>query len=634
MSRLPAERLLSYDPGVMARESDRSIRTLTRDFLQQSVIAGARRVIANRDHLDRINVFPVPDRDTGTNLALTMNAIVDGLQQPLPSLAAVSSSIASSALTGAQGNSGVIFAQFFQGLREGFSDSIQVSVRRFTEALRRASARAREALAQPREGTILTVISDVAEHLSQHAERLPDFKALLDEGLRVARESLAETTDRLAVLKQAGVVDAGALGFVHFLEGIRDFLHRGAASARQDEGTPPPTNEPPEPAPSPAPQRLDFRYCVEAVVRGERITRREVIDRLSGLGDSVVVAGTDTEIHAHVHTNVPAYALALLAEFGDVQSPKVEDMLVAIADEPAAPVRSGIALVTDSACDLPMEILTERRIHVVPVRLAFGDEVLLDRVDITPKAFYERLRSSPVFPKTSQPRPIDFLTLYRHLAQTHEGVVSVHLSAEVSGTFQSAQTAARQVAEESGVPVEIVDCRSASAAEGLVVWAASKAIEAGCTLSDCAEIARETARNTYVYIYVPTVDYFVRGGRLSPMQGRVAGLLHLCPILTVKDGGIVPAGKSFGRRAAQQRVLKEVLRHARGMDRPTFVVSQSAAQELAEDYRTQLLLKAGDARVWVTDTAPAIGCHAGPGAAAIAVADAGLVDRLIEARSP
>ena len=634
MSRLPIERLLSYDPGVMARESDRSIRTLTRDFLRQSVIAGARRVIAHRDHLNRINVFPVPDRDTGTNLALTMNAIVEGLQRPFPTLAAVSSSIASSALTGAQGNSGVIFAQFFQGLREGFSDSVQVSARRFAEALRRASTRAREALAQPREGTILTVINDVAEHLSQHAERLPDFKTLLDEGLRVARESLAKTPDRLAVLKQAGVVDAGALGFVHFLEGIRDFFHRGADSAGGDaEALPPGIEEPPEPAPSPTPQRLDFRYCVEAIVRGERIARREIIDRLSSLGDSVVVAGTDTEIHAHVHTNVPAYALALLAEFGDVQSMKVEDMLVAVADEPAVLDRNGIALVTDSACDLPMEILTKWRIHVVPVRLAFGDEVLLDRVDITPNAFYDRLRSSPIFPKTSQPRPIDFLALYRHLAQTHEGIVSVHLSAEFSGTLQSAQTAARQVGEESGVPIEIVDCRSASAAEGLVVWAASQAIEAGCTLSDCGEIARETARNTSVYIYVPTVEYFVRGGRLSPMRGRIAKLLRLCPVLSSKDGRLVPTGKSFGPRAAQQRVLKEVLRHARGMARPTFVVSQSAAPEIAETYRAQLLLRVDDALVWTTDTAPAIGCHAGPGAAAIAVVDAGAIDRLIEARS-
>ena len=611
----------------MSCSSDRFVRTLTREFLQQSVVAGARRVIAHRDHLDRINVFPVPDRDTGTNLALTMNAIVKGLQQPLPSLAAVSSSIATSALNGAQGNSGVIFAQFFQGLREGFSDSVQVSVRRFTEALRRASTRAREALAQPREGTILTVINDVAEHLSRHAERLPDFKTLLDEGLRVAKDSLAETTGRLAALRQAGVVDAGALGFVHFLEGIRDFFCRGAEIG---SGGPPATDKPSGPPPSPAPQRLDFRYCVEAVIRGERIPQREVIERLTHLGDSVAVAGADNEFHAHVHSNVPAYVLETLAGYGELRSPKVEDMLVAVASEPTTQARNGIALVTDSACDLPMEILVERRVHIVPVRLAFGDEVLLDRVDITPTQFYARLETSPVFPKTSQPRPADFLTIYRHLTQTYEAIVSVHLSAGLSGTWQSAQTAARQVTDETGVPIEVIDCRSASAAEGLVVWATSQAIEAGCTFAECTRIARETAQRTRVYVYVPTVEYFVRGGRLSPLKGRLVDLLHLRPILMSKDGGLSTAGKAFGARAAQRRVVQEVLRQAREMDRPTFVVSQSAAPKLAEQYREQLLLRARDAFVWVTDTAPAIGSHAGPGGAAIAVTDAALVDRSIE----
>ena len=162
-----------------------------------------------------------------------------------------------------------------------------------------------------------------------------------------------------------------------------------------------------------------------------------------------------------------------------------------------------------------------------------------------------------------------------------------------------------------------------------LIWAASRAIEAGCTLAACAEIARETAQRTYVYVYVPTVEYFVRGGRLSPLRGHIAKLLRLCPVLSSVDGRLVPAGKAFGARAAQRRVLNEALRHARRMDRPTFVVSQSAAPKLAEQYRTELLLKAGDACVWVTDTAPAIGCHAGPGGAAIAVTDAGRVDRRI-----
>ncbi|MCK5828321.1 DAK2 domain-containing protein, partial [Candidatus Bipolaricaulota bacterium] len=203
------------------------MRFLNKESLRKLIIAGAHRVIAHREHLDRINVFPVPDKDTGTNLAMTMQTILAGLQQPLPSLAAVSSTAATSALIGAQGNSGVIFAQFFQGMREGIPDSVHLSMDRFARALQCAATRAREALAHPREGTILTVIGDVADHLIQQADKLPDFRALLDEGLIIARRSLERTTDRLEELKKANVVDAGALGFVHFLEGIRDFLHSG-----------------------------------------------------------------------------------------------------------------------------------------------------------------------------------------------------------------------------------------------------------------------------------------------------------------------------------------------------------------------------------------------------------------------
>ncbi|MCK5213262.1 MAG: DegV family EDD domain-containing protein, partial [Dehalococcoidia bacterium] len=448
------------------------------------------------------------------------------------------------------------------------------------QALRCAARRAREALAHPREGTILTVISDVADHLTQQADKLPDFKALIDEGLTIARRSLEKTTDCLAELKKAGVVDAGALGFVHFLEGIRDFFHSGAQGSDDVELT----EEEMTDAPLPVPVRVSFRYCTEAVVWGENIDRRQVIERLSVLGDSVVVAGNREEIHAHVHSNAPAYVLEVLAEYGTVASQKVEDMLASIegSDLPMdSSERDGIALVTDSVCDLPMEFLTQEQIHVVPVRIVFGEETVRDRVDITPTQFYQRLESAEEFPKTSQPTPIDFLTLYQNLAATHESILSIHLSADVSGTWQSAVVAARQVSSDTGVPIAVIDSRSASGAEGLVVWAASKAKDAGLSAARCATIANEAAQNTDIFVYVPSVKYFVRGGRLSPLQGRIAKLLRLLPILTVEDGNLAPAAKVIGQRAARRRVLQNASRVAQGHQCPMFVVSHSAALELA-----------------------------------------------------
>jgi len=417
------------------------------------------------------------------------------------------------------------------------------------------------------------------------------------------------------------------------LEGVSDFFRFGS---QDDAPAELPENEQTN-VPKSVPTHVSFRYCTEAVVWGEDIDRKEVIEKLSMLGDSVVVAGDRKEIHAHVHTNVPAYVLELLSQYGTIASQKVEDMLASIeislvAANPSE--RAGIALVTDSVCDLPMPFLTQEQIHVVPVRVVFGEDPLLDRVDITPAQFYQRLQTAEEFPKTSQPKPADFLTLYRHLANTHSSILSIHISAGLSGTWQSATVAAKQVSNETGVPIAVIDSRSASAAEGLVVWAAAQAVEAGLSAAQCTVIANYAAQNTDAFIYVPSIEYFVRGGRLSPLQGRIARLLRLLPILTVKDGNLTPAAKVIGRCSARKRVLQELSKIARGMQRPLFVITHSAALDLAEQARSDILQRFPGSNIWITDTAPAIGSHAGPGGLAVAVLDAGSIEKRIQKEEP
>ncbi len=574
-------------------------------------------------------MFPVPDRDTGTNLAATMRAVIAGLRHPLPSLDAVGSTLATSALAGAQGNSGVILAQFFQGLREGIGDGVHVTVDRFAAAMRHAAARARQALAQPREGTILTVMSDVAEHLSSCCkERVDDFRTLLDEGLRAARKSLAETPQHLAALRHAGVVDAGALGFVHFLEGVRDHLVHDSSIRAAEASTDAVLPEAPEALTPDEP--VDFRYCTEAVVRGTNLEREALLEKLSRLGDSVVVAGTETLLHAHVHTNVPAWVLETLAEAGDVSSTKVDDMWRNLSALSPTVARAGMALVTDSVCDLPIDFVTARRIQVVPFRVTFGDNVVLDGVDMTPRRFYARLETCASLPTTSQPSPADFETLYRLLARRFSGVVSVHLSAAVSGTADSARRAARLVTEETGVPIDVVDSRTASAGEACVVWATARAVDNGINAAGCGRVAREAAAASSIYVFVPTVRYFVLGGRLSPLQGRIARLLRLLPVLTVRDGRVTPAGKAFGQRAAARRVLRLALRDARSSAAPLFIISHSEAPGLAARYEKALRKQHPQADILIAHAGPALGTHSGPGGVAIATLDEALVDRAME----
>jgi len=606
-----------------------SEKHLDKESLRLGFLAGARRVIASRKELDRINVFPVPDKDTGANLAATMSAVIRRLTRPHASVTSVGASITDGALSGAQGNAGVIVAQFLQGLSEGFSDAVHVSMERFVGALRHAAASARKALAQPREGTILTVISDVANHLSERVHSLPDFRSLIEEGVREARASLARTPEKLEVLRRAGVVDAGALGFVRFLEGIRDYWVDGRGGGGSMESEELSDSEDKEAGPTATAGHVDFRYCTEASVVGQSIDRQAVIGALVQLGDSVVVAGSDTEIHAHAHSNMPAYVLEALEEFGEVRNPKVDDMLAAIDGRLTPSEREGLVLVTDSACDLPSGTYVEHHIHVVPVRVAFGDDSLRDRVDITPRQFYARLQHDPAFPTTSQPTPSDFLATYRHLAATYEGILSVHLSANLSGTYQSALTAASTVAEETGVRISVIDSRSASVAEGLVAWSIARAIEAGCVLEACEAIGRAVASSLEVFVFVPTIEGFVRGGRLSPLKGWISNLLRLRPILTVEDGKLVPGAKVLGVERAKRHSVGLAIRKAERMAEPVFSLSHTAAPELAESVERDLRKRFPSALFMISDTSPAIGVHAGPGGLAIGVTDLAPIDRMI-----
>jgi DegV family protein with EDD domain len=286
----------------------------------------------------------------------------------------------------------------------------------------------------------------------------------------------------------------------------------------------------------------------------------------------------------------------------------------------------GIALVTDSVCDLPIAFFTDRRIHVIPLQVSFDDEVLLDRIDITPNQFYTRLRTEAAHPTTSQPRPIDYMRVYKRLSERHEEILSIHVSAQLSGTLNAARSAAEKTTAQTGTRITVVDSRSASAAEGLVVWAAAQAIEQGLGSEASARVAAAAAENTSILVYVPTVKYFVRGGRLSPIQGRIARALHLLPILTVREGRVVPAGKAIGRRAAKKRVLRRTLQHAAGLRRPAFAVSHSAAPTLAREFEEALARRFPHAPMLCASVAPALGSHAGPGGATIAVFDAAILD--------
>lgn len=215
-----------------------------------------------------------------------------------------------------------------------------------------------------------------------------------------------------------------------------------------------------------------------------------------------------------------------------------------------------IGIVCDSTCDLGADRLAELDVVMVPLRVTFGEDTYLDWVDVTPSRFYELLAASSSLPKTSQPSPADFARVYRQLAEDGcDGIVSVHLSAAVSGTIESAALASGM----ADIPVRIVDTHTTNVGLSLALFAAVEARDAGGSLDDIDSAARRVADRMTTLFALDTLEYLVKGGRAGKAQGLAASLLSIKPVLTFgSDGVIAPYKKVKGTRKAILEIAEAI----------------------------------------------------------------------------
>jgi len=589
------------------------IRYLNGNRLYYAFLAGAQSVIRQQDYLNKINVFPVPDADTGNNLASTFRAIMTS-SKPTTNLAQTSRSIADAALIGARGNAGIIFAQFIYGFASEVGDRHRMSVSSFIKAIMGSVKYAYEALSHPVEGTILTVIKDWAAELHRfEKEEIQDFTEMLNRSYHAAKQSLKDTPKKLKVLAKAGVVDAGAKGFVDFLDGIRHFVKKGDIRDIADFTIPEVQLEAHILDSS---DDIPFRYCTEAILEGNHDLDKAAIRReLESFGDSLIVAGSERKVHVHVHTNRPADLYTQLYEYGTLLHQKVDDMRMQY--EISHHRRANIAVVTDSACDLPRALLEEYQIHMIPLKLVFGDSSFLDKVTIEPEQFYSMLDGAKQYPTTSQPSLVEFENLYSYLLSHYDSVIAVHLSRELSGTWNASRKAAEKINRDR---IRVVNSKNLSGALGLIVLRLAQSIDAGRSQEEMLKDLDEWVDKTRIYVSVPSLKYMVRGGRVSPMKGMVAKLLNLKPIVSLdREGHSKLYDKSFSRQGSLKKMMKLVERFQSAGKVWNYSIFHAHAREHAEEYREQLVALLGKEPVYIMDISPIIGLNAGLGAVSVAV---------------
>ena len=581
----------------------------------RAVVAGAGRVIRMAPQLNEINVFPVADHDTGSNMAATMRGLAAGAHMGKErSLAKISAEIADSGLMDARGNSGSILVELFYGLAESFENRQRVTTLQFAEAAKHGAYRAARAVEQPKEGTILTVLQTWSDYLIREAEQESDFLRLFDRSLSVAREAVEQTTTQLAVLGESGVVDAGAKGLLYFLEGIVDLLEKGIS----DEELPLDElkTELGEHGPM-ADSCSKYRYCTECLITGKNLDRAKIRGVVESLGDSVVVAGSSRQTRIHVHTDVPGQIFDGLFPFGELQKQKIDDM----ARQQVASQRCAtqeVAIVTDSGCDIPDNDFDDLNIHLVPHRVMFGKRDYMAKLTIGAKEFYEMLEKSKEHPQTSQPTPADYIRTFEFISSHFPKGLAILMSGKLSGTYQSGKQFASRVSDR----IEVIDSKTCSVGQGIIVLEAARDARAGKPLAEIRANIDRRIRNTKSLLCVETLKYLTRGGRLGRLKGFVGQLLGMKPIFQFdEEGSLQLAGRALRGWSVHEALIDKVLELGSTMKLPRVAIAYADNLKLADHCAEKLAKQLGPTEIMITPLSPVMGVHGGKNTLGIAILD-------------
>nr|WP_300005001.1 DegV family protein [Tissierella sp.] len=591
-----------------------NITKINGEKIYYGFVSGANEVIKQKLELNRINVFPIADGDTGSNLAYTMNAIIENANigsSPKDTLA----SIADAALVGARGNSGIIFAQFVNGMYMELEDKEDIGVTDFASSVKKGGEYAYKSISNPVEGTMITVINDWAHSLCTLGSTVMDFRQIFTDSLKVALTSLSETPEKLKVLKDAGVVDSGAKGFVHFIEGFLNFIKTGEIENLKSLIS-----------------RVDFkadnvhvhenfdvkyRYCSEALIQGKDLDTDIIKREIEEFGDSLILAGNKNKVRVHIHTSKPEELFFKLRDHGKVVFQKVEDMkrqYESIYDR-----KNEIAIITDSIADLPSELMDKHQIHLIPLNIIIEGTNYLDKVTVSSSTFYDLMDSLEEYPSSSQPTLKEAEKVLSEISDHYKSILVVTVSSKMSGTYEVLKKASENL-RAKGVQIEVIDSKLNSGGEGLVVLKAAEEIERGKSFSEVAASVREYIEKTKIFVSVPTLKYMLKSGRIGKAQALAANMVNLKPVVSIDENGDgIIIGKAFSEKGNTKKIeelVKDIMKTGT-IDK--YALVHANRDEKVEEFKKYYTDLIGKEPEYIMQISTIVAMNAGIGSVAIAL---------------
>jgi DegV family protein with EDD domain len=574
--------------------------------LYQMFNYGTTFVLKKRKKLNDINVFSVPDGDTGNNLVYTMQTI-SRESKAQDSFHETLESISDSALIGARGNSGVIFAQFVNGLRSASRGKEKVSLDEFADMAMESVEHTYSSLSNPVEGTMISVIKDWAHSLKETLSAAKDIKDFFLVAFAIAEKSLEKTKEQLAILKRNNVVDSGAMGFVLFLKGINSYFNKEeieeVAYEELEITDAHDFNE-----------EVKYRYCTEGLVEFVNQEEHVIQEALKPYGDSLIVVMGAKMFRIHIHTNTPELVFQELRQFGRIVNQKVDDM---IGDINIKHDKNDTVIVTDSIADIDQQYLKDNNVVVIPLNVNVEGTTYFDKLTINNEILFDLIESDLEYPTTATPTIKYINDLFSKLLLSYKNILVIAVSSNLSATYEVIRKEVDQL-KAKGKNIKLVDTLTNSVAEGLLVKRAVELLKEGKKIDEIETVLNEEKGKTEILVCLETFKYATMSGRLPKAVGKIGMFFGIRPIMSIDEKG---KGAAFGFGLSQKAITKKIVKHVKkdiehkGIER--YALIHCLNEPLLEEYKVIFRDLIGKEPEYVSVVSSATAIHSGKGSVAI-----------------
>jgi len=585
------------------------MENLTQEELKRMMLLSYKRIEENKEQINKINVFPVPDQDTGSNMAKTLLGIKEAIEgKEFKNLSEISEAALDGALTSAQGNAGVIYVGFLASFLP-LLDKNPVGAKKLAIAFEKGAERARKSIQNPKEGTILDVIDTASQTFKEESEKEKDIVNIFKKVTEKAKEALLATREKMEIFKKANVVDAGGLGFLMILESYLEALEGEKKEVKKEE------------KPSEKIKRfvqiLSNRYEIVSLIENPKFNENIVQEKLKKLGDSIDVVKIGNRMKLHIHTDYPDEVRDVIKQSGQILELRTEDMAKEVVGEPSVR-KVSIGIVTDDISDLTKKIIERYQIEVVPFKIDWPEGKNFPGENIYQKMREAEKQGIKNLPKTSQASPKEFLEAYQKQLKKFEKVLCITLSSKISGGYNSTIQAREILPEEQRKKVFVFDSLQGSGGQSLLILRAIELIQGQMEINEVIEELKKEIPKIYLYGFMADPKWLEWGGRLSPKLAnwiKRFQKIHFYPFIGLKQGEVKPMGVTRAKDLPEglfKQIEKDSKKVRKQGKKIRVVITH--CDNLKDAQRLKEKLKEIKTEVsFINLTGSVVGVHVGPG---------------------